>query len=153
MEKEIKNKQIWDKFLSNGEGLKATFSVSKRYRKFGMALWILVSIPLLFIQGLGVLTFLYALFYFGYYLKHFNNYALTDKRILIYKGWIHKQAICVDYEKITDIEIREPFIDRVMIKSGDILIDTAGLEEKKIILKHIDNPYKIKKQINELKNS
>ena len=65
----MKYEKVWEKTLGSDEKVEFEFSIGDRYRKFGLIVWGVISLPLLFLAGLGVITFLIALFYYGYYLK------------------------------------------------------------------------------------
>ncbi|MFA5211557.1 MAG: PH domain-containing protein [Patescibacteria group bacterium] len=144
--------KIWDKTLSKGEEVKYSFSIGDRYIKFNLIAWGVVSVFLLPAMGFGVLTFLIALFYYKFYLRVANAYAFTNKRVLIHTGWLSTHSTSIDYSKITDVHVREPFFDKVVTKTGDIAINTAGSGAIEVILRHIEKPYEIKKQLDEMKD-
>jgi len=144
--------KIWDKTLSKGEEVKYSFSIGDRYIKFNLIAWGVVSVFLLPAMGFGVLTFLIALFYYKFYLRVANAYAFTNKRVLIHTGWLSTHSTSIDYSKITDVHVREPFFDEVVTKTGDIAINTAGSGAIEVILRHIEKPYEIKKQLDEMKD-
>jgi twitching motility protein PilT len=83
---------------------------------------------------------------------HTNIYAFTNKRVLIHRGWLSTNLISVDYHKITDIYVKEGFLQRILFKSGTIAIDTAGTGGKEITLSNVANPYKLKKLLDGLKD-
>jgi uncharacterized membrane protein YdbT with pleckstrin-like domain len=145
--------QVWKKVLRADEVVKHEFSIGKRYRTFNMIVWGLVA--LLFMTGsigFGVFLFLLVLFYFGFYLRVANAYALTDKRILIHRGWLSTSAVSVEYTNITDVTIQEPFIERLLTKTGNLLINTAGTGAKEVTLTHITAPYEVRKKIDEIRS-
>jgi membrane protein YdbS with pleckstrin-like domain len=144
--------QIWDKVLGKDEKIEYSFSIGQNYIKLGLICWGILSLPLLFAAGFGVVTFLIALFYYGFYLKKANVYAFTNKRILIHKGWLSTNTTSVDYSKITDIHVREPFLDKIMTKTGVIAINTAGSSNLEILLQHVENPYEVKKILDGLRD-
>lgn len=148
----MKYEKVWEKTLGSDEKVEFEFSIGDRYRKFGLIVWGVISLPLLFLAGLGVITFLIALFYYGYYLKVANAYAFTNKRVLIHRGWLSTHTISVDYPKITDVHITEPFLDRVATHTGNAAINTAGTTRDQIVLQHIERPYEVKKQLDALKD-
>lgn len=148
------DKNIWAKILSPNEEIKYEFSIGDRYLKIGLIAGCVWGVILLFlISWLGIIVILTCGFYYGWYLKEANKYAFTDKRVLIHRGWLSTNLISVDYNKITDIEVQEPFLDRVFYKTGSLLINTAGTTFKEIVLKHIKNPYEIKKKLDELRDN
>ena len=148
----MKYEKIWEKTLSADEKVEVEFSVGDRYRKFGLIAWGIISLPLLFAAGMGIFVFLIALFYYGYYLKVANAYAFTNKRVLIHRGWLSTHTISVDYSKITDVHITEPFFNKIITHTGNLSINTAGTTTDQIMLSHIKSPYEIKKQLDNLKD-
>lgn len=148
----MKYEKIWQKTLASDEKVEYEFSVGDRYIKFGLIVWGIISIPFLFVVGLGVFFFLIALFYYGFYLKASNAYAFTNKRVLIHRGWLSTHTISVDYPKITDIHIRESFWGRILTHTGNIAVITAGTTADQIVLQNIDAPYEVKKKLDSLKD-
>jgi len=144
--------KIWQKTLSGDEKVEYEFSVGDRYIKFGLIIWGIISLPFLFAKGFGIFIFLIALFYYAFYLKAANAYAFTNKRVLIHRGWLSTHTISVDYSKITDIHIREPFFDRIITHTGNIAVITAGSTADQIVLQHINAPYEVKKKLDLLKD-
>lgn len=148
----MKYEKIWNKTLSADEKVEVEFSIGDRYRNFKLIIWGIISFPFLFIFGMGIIIFLIALFYFGYYLKVANAYAFTNKRVLIHRGWLSTHTISVDYSKITDVHVSESFLDRIITHTGNIIINTAGTNFAEIILRNVKSPYEIKKQLDNLKD-
>ncbi len=142
---------IWQKVLSEKEKVLYEFSVSGNYSKTYLIIWGVISVPLLFIFGLGLITFIVALIYYGFYLKKSNAYAFTNKRILVHKGLLSTNTISVDYNKITDVTISEKFFDKILTKTGSLFINTAGTTFQEIVLTHIDKPYQVKKKLDEIR--
>lgn len=141
--------EVWGKVLGQNEKLEFEFSVSDKYSNFSFIAWSIISIPLLFTAGLGVITFLISLFYFKFYLKRANIYGFTQKRILIHRGWLSTNMISVDYDKITDIRVSESFMEK-STKTGRLKINTSGSGNTEIILDRIESPYEIKKKLDDL---
>lgn len=147
--------KIWKKVLNPDEKVEYEFSVGERYRKFMMVFLIIIILPLSFIsnssRAVALFAILSVLFYFGWYIKIANAYAFTDKRVLIYRGWVATDIVSVDYSKITDITAEEPFFEKIITKSGNLSINTAGTPQPEIVFKHIDLPYELKKKLDLLK--
>ncbi len=141
--------EVWGKVLGQNEKLEFEFSVSDKYSNFSFIAWSIISVPLLFTAGLGVITFLISLFYFKFYLKRANIYGFTQKRILIHRGWLSTNMISVDYDKITDIRVSESFMEK-STKTGRLKINTSGSGNTEIILDRIESPYEIKKKLDDL---
>lgn len=156
VEKLVKTKimeyeKIWRKILAPNEEIKYEFSVGKRYRYTMLALWGLLGIITVSV-GIGIFIIIFALFYFGWYLKAANAYAFTDKRVLVHKGWLSTHLISIDYDKITDIRISEPILDRLITKTGNLVIETAGTGLHGVVLIHLEKPYEIKKKLDEIRS-
>ena len=146
--------EIWRKVLNPNEEIKYEFTIGKRYRKLGIVTGIIIRLPFLFIIfPLGILIILFFLFYFGWYLKKANVYGFTDKRVLIHKGWLNTKLISIDYDKITDITVKEPFLDRIIAKTGHLSINTAGTTFHEVVLEHLESPYEIKKKLDEIRET
>lgn len=152
--------KIWEKTLGEGEKVEYEFSIGGRYRVFMILFWLVLSLPLLlvlsflefFIFGLGIITFFTALFYYGFYVKKANAYAFTNKRMLIHKGWLSTSLISIDYQKITDTFVSEPFFDKLFTHTGSLTVNTAGTSGPEVVLKHIETPYEVKKKLDQIKS-
>jgi uncharacterized membrane protein YdbT with pleckstrin-like domain len=147
-----KNKEIWDKVLSTGEELKYEFSVGENYIKTYIIVWGVISVLLLFLAGLGILTFIIAYVYYKIYLPKAHIYGFSNKRVLIHRGWLSTSMTSVDYNKITDVYVTETFLDKQLTHTGHIAINTAGSNGKEIVLHHVASPYEIKKKLDELRD-
>jgi membrane protein YdbS with pleckstrin-like domain len=149
--------KFWKKVLGVDEKVEYEFSIGDRYANVGLIVWSSISLILLLIFGLDVSIFsililIFTFFYYGFYLKVANAYAFTNKRVLIHKGWLSTRVTSIDYLKITDINIQEPFIDRIITHSGHISINTAGTNYHEVILNNVEKPYEIKKKLDILKD-
>lgn len=80
------------------------------------------------------------------------HYAITDKRIIFQKGLIGRDFQIIDFDKITNADIRVDFLDILFGKrSGSIMISTAGTvthtkngtAQRPYTLSHIENPYEV----------
>jgi len=146
------HQKIWDKILSSNEKVEFSFSIGNSYRKFYLILWAIICAPLLFAFGMGIIVYAFVYFYYGFYLKVANVYAFTNKRVLIHRGWLSTQTNSIAYDKITDIVVSENFVDRVLTKTGGIALNTAGTSHYEGSLRFIENPYQIKKKLEEIIN-
>ena len=147
------NRNIWTRILTSTEEIKYEFSIGKRYLKIRLIAGCALGVILLFlIPLLGLILILIFYFYYGFYLKKANRYVFTNKRALICKGWLSTKLISIDYNKITDIEVQEPFFEKLFYKTGTISLNTAGTTLKEVILERVESPYKIKKKLYALKD-
>lgn len=143
---------VWAKVLREDEKVDYEFSVGKKYRMLGLIPSVFVGlIMLLATPPLGVIIILVGVFYFGYYLKVANAYAFTDKRVLVHKGWLSTNTISIEYKNITDVTVDEPFLERVITKTGNLSINTAGSGTKEVLLKHITAPYEVRKKLDKVR--
>ncbi|MDI9624408.1 MAG: PH domain-containing protein [Methanothermobacter sp.] len=78
----------------------------------------------------------------------FTKYILTDQRVIIEKGLIHKEMSYIYYDKIVDVVFSQSLLER-LVSAGDIQI-FGGHEHTPIILKNVPNPGRIDKLINQL---
>jgi len=79
-------------------------------------------------------------------------YAITNKGVLIQKGLIGRDFEMVDFDKITNADVRVDVIDKLLGKnSGSIVISTAGTftysrsgpVQKPYTFSHITSPYEV----------
>ncbi len=151
--------KIWDKALAPQEELKYEFSISFLYRTFYFGLCLIIGIWLIgmrvYIAGLGII--LLSFFYCYFLIPWSNAFALTNKRVLIHRGWLGSNLISIDYDKITDITVEESIIDKFITRSGNLIINTAGtgFSENKQGQKisHIASPYEVKKKLDAIRFS
>jgi uncharacterized membrane protein YdbT with pleckstrin-like domain len=147
----MKYEKIWDKVLSDGEKIEYEFSYGERYLKVGLIAGVILGVLLLFAY-VGFILLPIEIFLWAFYYRVSNAYALTNKRILIHKGWLSTRTTSIDYHKITDVAVSEPFLDRIIYHTGSILVDTAGMSGGDIVLSHIEKPYEVQKRLNLLKD-
>ncbi len=151
----MKYEHIWRKTLNESEKVEYEFSVAKGYKNLVLynaiawgVLWCLVAIASPFFLIIGILSFIIGAI--AYWYLGLNAYAFTSKRVLIHTGWLSTSATSINYDKIMEISVSEPFIQRLMTKSGNLVIKTAGYVGHDIVLKSIEAPYEIKKTLDRL---
>ncbi|OHA17703.1 MAG: hypothetical protein A2664_03755 [Candidatus Taylorbacteria bacterium RIFCSPHIGHO2_01_FULL_46_22b] len=146
----MRYQKIWNKIVTSDEHIEFEFSISWRYIYIHLSAWMLLSLATVWIYGLGVLIFAIALFYFTFYIPVSNAYAFTNKRILIHRGWLSTSVQSVDYGRITDVHTSQNFVEKIVMGTGQLAIDTAGGDDIEVKLIHIANPYKVKQKLAEL---
>ncbi len=150
-----RSKKIKEKIISPKEKIVAEFGVASSYSGFWIFLGIVVLIiSLIFIDKfwLGLLLGL-ALVVYGLYLKTAYFYFLTDKRAIFYFQFFRTELTSIDYQKITDLIVRENFLEKIFFGSGDLAINTAGAPREEAVFSHIANPHNLKRKIDEIKSS
>ncbi|OGF68029.1 MAG: hypothetical protein A2Y62_19305 [Candidatus Fischerbacteria bacterium RBG_13_37_8] len=162
--------RIWKRILSQNEKLVFEFSIGRRYRFFKMLLRLVIWAALLSLIVISIVSLtqvdhsiivigaivlfllatLYYAFYYLYYQEISNLYAFTNKRVVIHRGWFSTVTTSIDFDKITDVVVMEPFWARVLTKSGNLSINTAGTDQREVILQNIPEPYEVKKKLDEI---
>lgn len=143
------NNAIWQKVLGPDEEIKHEFSVGEKYVKVALILWAVLSFFLLFLLGLGILVFGVVLFYYLFYIPRARLYAFTNKRIIAHKGWLNTVTVSVPYDKITDVRVKESFLERAFTSTGNLDVNTAGTGMHEVVLEHIESPHETKKKLDE----
>lgn len=163
-----KEKKAFEHFLSDDEELVLATGFSKNYmrHKFAyywlwpggliMALGYGLSYFLQFNTGLGLLIGMVLALFWASILTlwhyHANRYLLTTRRVILKKGLISVRLISALYDKITHIEVDQGVIDRLIMKHGDIIINTAGGNKDELRIICIDNPIEFKNLLERLIN-
>ncbi len=146
-------KKTWQKILNPDEKVEHEFSISDRYRMILLIGSGIISVILIIVPPhiVGIFALLLVIFYYGFYIKVANAYAFTNKRIIVHRGWLATEVTSIDYEKITDVSVNQPFLDKFITYTGDLIINTAGAPFPEVILKHISRPYELKKKLDKLR--
>jgi membrane protein YdbS with pleckstrin-like domain len=71
--------------------------------------------------------------------------------VVVHKGWLSSNTTTIDYDKIVEVSVNEPFTERQAYGSGNIKIKTAGSIVHDVTLAHINAPYEIKKKLDQLR--
>jgi uncharacterized membrane protein YdbT with pleckstrin-like domain len=150
----------FSKLLNSGEKIKHEFTVSKQYRNYIMGeylvilglftsllLWLFSEYA--FSLNFPIITILVSILYPHVYLKLAHSYAFTNQRVLARDGLFATKTTSVEYDKITDVSVRESFIERMFTHTGTVLINTAGSASHEVKLRNVDDPYRVKKMIDQ----
>ena len=167
-----KQKKKIYKFLARDEKVILVTSISKRY--FWMKLSIYLIIPLIltyasFFMFLGVfdikaypwLKFLgiFPLTYLVINLKKSSHlirqkqsyiYVLTNKRFLIITGIFSRKIVTAPLQRITHVTVEQSVVQRFIFANGNLVIITAGYDQREIVIENIGNPVQFKIVIEEL---
>ena len=161
-------KKAFDKFLSEDEELVLATGFGKNYMRHRFAYYILwpggigISLGLglaylfKFNPGAGLLGGIVLASFWALILSiwhyHANRYILTTRRVIIKKGLISVKLISALYDKITHIEVDQGILDRLIMRHGDIIVNTAGGNKDELKILSIDNPIKFKNLLERLIN-
>lgn len=145
------------KIIGQNEKIEYQFSIGLGYIVFNLLLWSIISLGSIFIYhklapAMPPLIFVWAIFYYVFYLRIANVYAFTDRRILIYRGWLSTNLVSIDYSQITDVIVEENFFSKILTNTGFLTISTAGTIGGGVKLKHIRQPYQLKKILDDLRS-
>jgi membrane protein YdbS with pleckstrin-like domain len=141
---------IWQDKLEPGETIECEFTLGDSYLKKSLIMYTITGVLSLLIF-IGFIMLPASLFYFLFYAKRANHYAFTNKRILILKGWLSTHLTSIDYEKITDIHIKQGYFEKRFYKTGSMLIETAG-SASHLVLNHVEDPYGLKKELDTIRS-
>lgn len=147
------HQDIWQKVLNKDEEVKYSFSVSDRYARTILITWVILWI-FFALTGLGfimIFVLFYVIFYYGFYIKKANAYAFTNKRVVAHVGFLSTRLISLNYSSITDVYVGQTFFGKLLTNTGYIAFNTPGSSKVELILKNIDNPYEVKKKLDELR--
>lgn len=145
---QTKNQDVWDKILSKDEVVKEEFSVSDRYIKVWGTFWIII-------QGLVTANIfcigaILPAFYYFFILKKSNVFAFTNKGVLLHMGILSTSLISINYTKIDNVTVSQSFFQKIITGTGELIIDTAGTSNGGVIIVNIDDPYRLKRVLDEL---
>lgn len=163
-----KEKKAFNQFLSEDEELVLATGFGKNYMRhkfvyyilwpggIGIALGLGLAYLFQFNLGIGllsgiVLASLWALI-LAIWHYHANRYILTTRRVIIKKGLVSVKLISALYDKITHIEVDQGILDRLVMKHGNIIVNTAGGNNDEIKISYIDEPIKFKNLLERLIN-
>ncbi len=73
-----------------------------------------------------------------------------NKVTIIKKGLFTVRLTGVLFDKITHLEVDQNWFDRLIMKHGDIIINTAGMHKDELRLDYIDYPIEFKSLMEKL---
>lgn len=79
-----------------------------------------------------------------------TQYILTDRRLIMQTGYFNVSLTSAAYDKITQVDVRQSFIEMSIYKFGKVVIQTAGSRSKSIVLKNIAHPIHFKNVLESL---
>lgn len=86
------------------------------------------------------------------WMYHSHRYLLTTRRLIIKEGFFAVKLTTALYDKITHIEVDQGLIDRMIMRHGSIIVNTAGGNRDEIKLKYVDSPIEFKNLLERLIN-
>ncbi len=176
-----KEKKKFQKYLSEDEDLLLVTGFGTNYIRHRFAFFMLIPGGVCWILGVGVLYYYFSHnpgftpddvwrlsvgfgLMLGLFLSmglayllaawhyHAHRYLLTDRRVIIKKGLFNVRLTGAMWDKITHLEVDQSLIDRMIMKHGDIIINTAGMHKDELVIKFIDHPIEFKNLMEKLIN-
>lgn len=107
--------------------------------------------PLIFwvVEGVFVVAGL-SLVIRAIYLVLAYHYFLTNERIIQSLGFLAQNSVSADYRAITDLTVRQDFINRLILNTGTLTANTPGGPGEEVVLLNIDNPQARREQLRQL---
>ena len=121
---------LWEKHLQPGEELIMEFGVGARYLR------------LMLVCGILTLPIIFGFFILGryFYLKYGRKYLFTNRRMMSMEGWFATELVSIDYNQVTDLKVRENFVDKFLTSTGTIIINTAGSTKDEVTITNVADP-------------
>ncbi len=83
-------------------------------------------------------------------MKQSFTYALTNRRFLIIRGIFSRKIVTAPLTAITHVTVEQSFMQRFFYDTGDLVIITAGFDQREIVIENIGSPLEFKILIEEL---
>ncbi|HEY5600662.1 MAG TPA: PH domain-containing protein [Patescibacteria group bacterium] len=78
------------------------------------------------------------------------KYILTNRRLLIIKGILARKLTTAPLDRITHVTIEQSALERFIYNSGQMLVITAGFDQREIVIENIASPVEFKVLMEEL---
>ena len=111
--------------------------------------WTHTLVAWLYLLVLGWLIIGVFLFISMYLEKWTTERALTNRRLILKRGFIRRKTEEISFIRVEEINLSQSILQRIL-GSGDIKVTGTGAGE--IMLKNIDDPLDVQKKVNELRN-
>lgn len=163
-----KDKQAFAKYLAEDEELVLATGYGKNYLRHRFALYTMIPGSIFILLGLswayltknnlgqGLMIGLSLAIIFAilktFWTYHAHRYLLTTRRVIIKDGFFTVKLTAALYDKITHIEVKQNLIDRLIMRHGLIIINTAGGQKDEIKLNFVDAPIEFKNLLERLIN-
>lgn len=118
----------------------------------GVGISYLLSLNLILGFGAGFLVAIFVAFVKCHFLYNAHRYLLTTRRVVIKSGYFSVKLTSALYDKITHIEVDQSLFDRMIMRHGSVIINTAGMNKAEIKLDYVDSPVEFKNLLERLIN-
>lgn len=79
-----------------------------------------------------------------YFTKEGIQYILTNKRLIVQKGFFKVNLSSANFHKVSHTEVEQGILDRMLLKHGRLLVKTTGIDHKLITLENLHHPIHFK---------
>ncbi|OGD83539.1 hypothetical protein A2165_04470 [Candidatus Curtissbacteria bacterium RBG_13_40_7] len=160
------------KLLGRNEEVVCVTSIGDRYFWILLSFFLIVPFLIAFISQLiffgyfqipglpwlkylwipGLIIVLYNTPKYGHLIRMRQSYtyALTDHRFLIIRGLFSRKIVTAPLDRITHITVEQSFVQRYLYDCGDLVIITAGFDQREIVIENIGRPVEFKILLEEL---
>lgn len=161
-------KKAFAQYLAEDEELVLATGYGKNYLRHRFCYYVLLPGAVMILAGLGIAYF--GKFNIGYgllggllgaiavgflksvWLYHSHRYLLTTRRVIVKEGFFAVKLTSALYDKITHIEVEQSLFDRLVMKHGTVIINTAGMSKDEIKIEFVDAPIEFKNILERLIN-
>ncbi|MBI2022721.1 PH domain-containing protein [Candidatus Daviesbacteria bacterium] len=163
-----KDKKSFAPFLAEDEELILATGYGKNYLRHRFAFYLMIPGAIFILGGLafayftkgdlgyGLLIGLAVAIIFAllktFWTYHAHRYLLTTRRVIIKEGFFAVKLTSALYDKITHIEVDQGIIDRLIMRHGNVVVNTAGMNKGEIKLEFVDSPIEFKNLLERLIN-
>lgn len=154
-EESVRHPEVWNEVLAADERLIREFSVSNQWiRRWSLLLAIFAAFTFWGPEGsgsdtLGILALIWAIGYFYFYVPRSRIYGLTDRRIVLRRGWLSPETTSISYAQLADTQVKEPWLRGKMWGTGRLIVRPGG-GKRTITIKHLDRPHELEHEIQKL---
>ena len=111
---------------------------------FAGAFGLFVTVALTILtHGLFLLVVMIA-FPFIWIIRRTSEFAVTDKRVIIKKGWISRRTIELVLSKVESVDVRQGIFGRLLGYGNIIVVGTGGTHER---FRYIANPLNFRRAV------
>lgn len=128
------------KYLVAGEEPVLVTGISNRYFWIHFFWYLLLSFIFIGIPKLSALV----------RKKQSYTYVLTDRRFLIIRGIFSRKLTTAPLDRVTHVTVEQSFPERLLFNTGQLVIITAGFDQREIVIENIGDPVKFKILMEEL---
>lgn len=164
----LKDKKSFARFLAEDEELVLATGFGKNYLRHRFLLYSIIPGSIIILVGLGwsyltknnlgsglligLIMAVVAALLKTFWTYHAHRYLLTTRRVIIKDGFFTVKLTSALFDKITHIEVKQSLIDRLIMRHGSIIINTAGGQKDEIKLNFVDAPIEFKNLLERLIN-